>query len=378
MSKPSTTSDWTKSPAYIDLLEKFQNPRDVNQVLGWDYLKEALKESPKAAIQRLIDGGYLEPATLEEAIDRLSTQAQLKPILKELGEKQTGSKQEMVSRVIAASPQAAQKLIAKSKVMKCTEIALQLLASIREQKEKAYDDAFKKSFDAFSNNNPKEAYRSYVAYQREYVNIDFQSNSYEVEELQSIFEYLPEVLNELSPQDIASIRTAAAMSELWDTNVVDTILPEGLSDSALTAQLAINYILKGASIWSDIRRNKEHAGSFSIEFFEGDVDSCELCLAHRNKKYKAGDIPKFPLKGCSSTVGCCLRVNAEYDADLDDEYEEDEDIEDDDIGEDESMPDAVVAVSSLDKLRQLNQMLDEGLITDDEYQTTKQKILSNM
>jgi len=85
MAKLPADFDWRKSPAHMDLLSKFIKPRDVAQVMGWQYLKHAIKEDPRETIERFIRDGTLIPSGLEATLNRVFTVAQLKEMLKERG-----------------------------------------------------------------------------------------------------------------------------------------------------------------------------------------------------------------------------------------------------------------------------------------------------
>jgi hypothetical protein len=52
-------TDWRGSPPHIDLLAVFVRPRDVSQVLNWQYLPDSIKESPTDAVTRFINEGLL-------------------------------------------------------------------------------------------------------------------------------------------------------------------------------------------------------------------------------------------------------------------------------------------------------------------------------
>jgi len=95
--------DWRQSRAHVKLLSHFVKPRDEAQVLGWQFVREGLKEKTKSALERFRREGCLVPATVEESLDCLFTAAELKAALKKVGAKQTGAKAELIERLVATS-----------------------------------------------------------------------------------------------------------------------------------------------------------------------------------------------------------------------------------------------------------------------------------
>jgi len=104
MPKLPTSFDWRKSPAHIDLLGKFVKPRDIAQVMNWQYLKDTIKENTKEAIGRFIQDGALVICELDEILDCAFTASELKKMAREQGLKQTGTKVELVECPLMRCP----------------------------------------------------------------------------------------------------------------------------------------------------------------------------------------------------------------------------------------------------------------------------------
>src|SRR6266487_3613117 len=111
MTLRSPNFDWKDSPAYISLLLAFEKPRDIRQVLTWDWPRQSLPEKTELAIERLIQEGMLIPATLEEGLNRLFQVAQLKKLLSERGLSISGAKGVLVERLISNDPQGMSKIL---------------------------------------------------------------------------------------------------------------------------------------------------------------------------------------------------------------------------------------------------------------------------
>jgi hypothetical protein len=209
MAKLPANFDWRKSPAHLDLLGKFIKPRDLAQVLNWQYLKDSIRESTKDAIDRYIRDGALVPCELEEGIDRLFTAAQLKKMLKDLGQKQSGAKEELIERIIETNREEMERIISRSKIMKCSATGLAIVEQYEKEKQHDVELAMQLSYNALMRGDPKEASRIYVAYNRRYTDPDFSSSPYEVGELGSILSSSPKVLGDISPADLRMVRHAS-------------------------------------------------------------------------------------------------------------------------------------------------------------------------
>src|SRR5437867_3317181 len=112
--------DWRKSPAHVELLRKFIKPRDLAQVLNWQYLKDSIKENPKDAIERYLRESILITCALDEILDCVFTASDLKKLSKEDGLKTTGTKAELVERLMTANRSKMENATSRLKIMKCS------------------------------------------------------------------------------------------------------------------------------------------------------------------------------------------------------------------------------------------------------------------
>jgi hypothetical protein len=359
---------WQESSPHLDLLDKFAKPRDINQVLSWQYVSQTIGESTKAAIDRFIRDGAIVYSTLDETLECIFQVAQLKKLLQERGPKVTGSKHDLVDRLIAADHDGMHKIAQKAKVMKCSEMALELLTEFEKRKQIAFDAAKKESFNALRSNDAKSAYRIYANYQKLYNAPNFEASSYQVEEIMYVLKSKPKVLAHVSNDNLILLRAIAGMHLLWRDESIASLASSNNMSGLKNDRVAINYILTHARIAEDLEREKEYAKQVRIEFDAGDIDSCELCQALNGKVFDIDKVPELPMIGCTSETGCKCRIETIFDESDEASFSihiADEEDDDDDI---ES--------ASIAKLRQLKQMLDEDLITKEEYEKKREEILS--
>ena len=157
MIKPTPNIDWRKSPTHIDLLGKFIKPRDVAQVLNWQYLKDTINEKPQEALDRFIRDSVLIPCTLEESLECTFKVPQLQKMLKERDLPQKGNKSDLAERLVVADRRGMEELAKRLLVMKCSEIGLRFVEEYEHSKEQALDIAKQQSYEFLLDNKLKEA-----------------------------------------------------------------------------------------------------------------------------------------------------------------------------------------------------------------------------
>lgn len=373
MTKLPANFDWRRSPAHMDLLRKFIKPRDVAQIMSWQYLKQTIKESPGEAIERFIQDGAIIPSGLEASLNRVFTAAQLKEMLKERGLKRSGSKKELVQRLVSDDLSGMEKITGKLRIMQCSEQAVELVAHYEESKQQALDSSKQQSYEALLSGNAKEAYRIYVAYHRQYTDPASSSTPYEVERLQLILSSCPGALKELSVSNLKNLRASVCVAALWRDESAIVWLPDDFSTHLKSSQVAINYLARSAELRGMLARYKDFAKKVRVVFDPNDIDTCELCMALNGKVFDIEDFPELPLEDCTSETGC--QCNIEY------IYDDDEDSEPFEVvfmEEEDELDEYFEREDPVAKLRQLKEMLESDLITEAEYQKKKEEILSRM
>lgn len=160
---------WQESSPHLDFLDMFTKPRDVNHIVTWQFVRQMIGEDAESAIDRFIRDGVLIPSTIEETLICIFQVAQLKKLLRERNLKLTGSKSELVERLVLADRSGMEKIAKKGRVMKCSPMAAELLSEHEKKKQLALDTAKKQFFNALKSSDPKSAYKIYATYQKNYV-----------------------------------------------------------------------------------------------------------------------------------------------------------------------------------------------------------------
>lgn len=366
MNRSSRDFDWRTSPAHLDLLSKFVKGRDIAQVMGWQYLKDALNEPTRLAVDRFINEGVLVPCTLEESVDKLLTVTELKELLRERGLKLSGRKADLIGRLIQADKAALEHLVGKRQFMKCSPEALELLNAFEEQRKAAETEAKVNSHRFLMERNVRDPYREYVQYMRKYRNPGFASTPYQAEQLEIILSTSPEALSDLGASALAHLQAAVAMSNLWSDEDPTYWLPESFPANVISPRIATSYLTRAAELKIQVSWFGKHGLKARIVFSPYDIDSCDLCKEYDGKEFTQSDFPNLPLRGCTSEIGCMCELEDVWE---DIKYRPTLGI-DDDVGYTGEIP----SQDPVAQLQKLNELLDQGLISQEEYEQKRSNL----
>lgn len=397
--------DWKKSPAYIHFLSRFRNPRSRKRETQTTYIAQNLKEDIDHAIQRFVDGGILIKPTLAEAINSLHNRPPIEEMLRKNDLKASGNKPQLIERLIEYAPEAAQSMVGEHDLLICSAEALAFLETHEEERKVAEKAAKEQAFSALLNGDGKQAYKIHIEYQRVYGNPEtYGGGNYYAQEMEIVLKNEPELLRHLNEPDKKYLRAATCMPMLWREESSLKWLPEDFSTRYEDGEVAATLLAKYAQIQHRVG-DADKNDKFEISFDPYDVDSCELCRRFDGKVLALSEIPELPDVNCSSKKGCQCDIRhhwesryASWDEDEDFDEENDEgssglrtgisidfgkllDLESLEEFISEKVEEYVkenieIRLDPLSKLQVAKRMLDEGLITSDEYEATKQHILS--
>jgi hypothetical protein len=330
-----------------------------------------LGEKTEIAIERFLLEELLIPANIEETLNKLFQVAQLKRLLSERGLSTSGSKRELIERLVAHDGQELTTVIGKT-VVKCSEAALNLIEKRKQKIEEENNLAKRLTFDAFKESNPKEACKIYEAFRRRTTESTYKISIYDVEELQFILTSRPKILSGLSLQNLKALQLAACMKTLWKAEPPEKWLPDTFTSPFKNNTIPINYLIRNAEFQRHLSSTREFSKKVKITFHNGDIDSCSLCLTLNGKIFDIDAFPELPIPGCTSDTGCMCNFDS-----IDDEEELEEDGEPI-FSTDLTDENLVLGENAIGTLRLLKQMLNEGLITQEEYDEKKKEILSRL
>ncbi|MGC4098957.1 MAG: TerB N-terminal domain-containing protein [Nitrospira sp.] len=230
-----------KSPTHIELLSVFSKPHDVYHILTWQTIRTMLGETTEDAIDRFVRDSLLIPATLEESIAVVLQVVELKKLLEARDLRLSGSKRELVERLVKADLNWTEKLLRNHEVMKCSIAALTILDDRKYRQSQDLEVAQKLSYKSLKNGNPMDAYKSYVDYHKRYSNFPYKNGPYTIKELQFILNKNPKALGNINREDLRLLQAAAGMGSLWGDIKPELWLPEGFTIPSINNQRALDY-----------------------------------------------------------------------------------------------------------------------------------------
>lgn len=370
MTKKPRTFDWKESPAHLGLLSSFLKPRDIDQVVGWQYLRETLGESSQDAIERFIREGMLIPGELEECMDRYYTVADLKRMLKALGLKMSGTKPELIERLVTADRQYVDNAFDRSRLLKCSPDGAELVERLFRERQRDADLAKAQTYEALLRGEVKTAYKAHLSYARKYLGQDYLSRPYLVNELEFVLSCKPKVLGDITEDSLQALRAAVCLVQIWHDEHVVNWLADSLETPLQSPQVAARYLARHAEIYHRIASANEYAKKFQMVFEPGDVDSCQLCMALKSSVFEKDQLPELPVVGCQSETGCMCHFESIYD-ESDDDFEVD-------LEESEAAGFDLDPADPIRGLKLLKQMLELELITQADYDAKKAEVLSRI
>lgn len=359
---------WDESAKHIDLLRKFVKRKNVNDVIEWSGLAEELGEHQKIAIERFIRDGALMPATFDEALGYLFLLEEIKGMLRDRKLDQTGSKKRLVQRLILSDHTRMQDLVDKSDVMKCSPAGLDAISSYDNIRKLAVEQAKKDVFDALILGDAKKAHRIYIDHKVKFFpSIKYNyDNENDIKNLTNLLQANPQFLSDIPIEDVVKLKAIAGLCIFWNLEYEDNILfSENLSRLGRD-KVAVNHLIVQCKIETQLDYYRSESESFKIKivFPIQDINSCKLCKSLDGCIIDSQDIPELPMIGCTSDTGCGCRIE---------EYYEDED----DLSVTENFDEETPSDHFL-KLTYLKKMLDDGLITEKNYEDKKNEILSRL
>lgn len=369
MGKLPEKFDWRSAPRHIWFLGRFRNPNDGKQ-FGIDQM---IKEAVRPAIERFLRDGALAECDLAEKVAHQFKIPDLKEILRRHDEKCSASKAELVAAAIRVAQVELAQATRKLTLYKCTPQGTAILEDFKLKAQEAEIRSKSESHAQFLAGDPKAAVAIFVAFQRANFDPDYSGHGGQVDKLRFILAAKPKVIGELDENSWRTLQAAAAMKLLWREYGEASWLPDDFKISIEDNDRAVRLITTAAEFQELVARYAEWCKELKLVFNQDDVDLCEHCAALDGKVFKIKQIPEVPTERCMSRDGCSCRVES---IDFDDQ-DEGPSITVTVDGESGEVVNET-AENSVSKLRQLKQMLDEGLIEKDEYDEKKKEILARM
>jgi hypothetical protein len=397
MSNENISGDCKESINHVRFLKIFLRPKTIKNLNeSYEWRPFLGKKNAEKFIELFIREGFLVPVNLDVAIDKLLASSEISEILRKNGLRLSGSKKVLADRLIRENRDAAELIAERGGLYICSEDALNFIAKHDEKIEIDINNEKNKSFEMLKNGDIKGACNVYLKTQLRYNEDEnheesIQDNaSNKFEKLQYIFKSCPAVLGNITEENKIYLQSAAAMNILWgrrrEQYNTEHFLPENFSLLNVSNKQAINYLIKNSEIKKEIEDNvTEYFNKFKFEFENGDLKSCDLCLSQKNIIFDIKTAPELPMIGCTSETGCMCSIETYYDEkddnknkDEDEDEDDKNDIENNDINEEIENLRSKKYIYQSSSLKVLKQLLDENIVTQEEYNEKRKEILSHL
>ncbi len=316
-------ADWRESAPHIFLLSKFQSAREEYKGgwLGghdWDEWTRVLKESPQKAIRRFLKDGALEQARLEGCLAHKFKISELKGMLRQHGLSVSGSKADLIDRLIQIDRAGMMQAVSGLPLLQCSsqgqEAVDRYLAHVKQRETELEQQIIE------------------ALQQREFGRIPQLVHSFDGEQvfpegvsvggsqgralLNSIFTQTPNVLAQLSDEQLEPLRIGAGMLVLgWTPGQVRKWLPSDLETGLQVSNWGAALMLHSHAHYSRQMQqahetNKEGWFEVEIEIQTANDDHvCEACRTIASEKYQVSEVPELPYVKCTSEDGCRCSVS---------------------------------------------------------------------
>lgn len=317
----SQKRNWRSSPAHLHLLSKFRSGDSPARYRNAEYWETALREKPLKVIEQFLKDGVLEPAELQELVDYKFKASDLKLMLKERGLKVSGRKEEIIQRLIENDVHSMREATKDLDLYRCTTEGMQLAQHYLEGEKAKRDAAERDVLDLLARREFSKAVRIVAQFEASQVfprglGIDWKNYDVEsgVESLKAIFERTPGILKGMEETRLDKLRLAAAMMQLWGTNMAWHWLPDGFEtgiqlDGDAASRMSVFHAthLRNMAGYKEARVKTVEVSSVD------DGVTCSECRKISGKKYKLENVPELPYAKCTCEIGCrCTTIAGEF------------------------------------------------------------------
>lgn len=319
MLKSRRHSNWRSSPAHLLLLSKFLSARPAETYADSKGWLDALGEPVQRAIGRFLADGVLIPAGLGHRLDHCFTVTELRHLLRERGLRVSGSKADIIARLIDADPLGMEKAVAHLALLQCSEEGQRLSRQYLEAEKDKKDATFQQTLAMLQQGKCRSASLAMAAYEagqvfQRGIGIDWQN--YDPDDDIAMLERImkgrtPKILKGIDSKDLAQLRLAAGMMHLWSLADADAanLLPDGFGTGiALGAPTSIRMLLTYHLQQAQLQQYRQMVRSGLCKTVSirtcNDDSVCPACRAMAQRHYSLADVPELPHEKCTSEQGC--------------------------------------------------------------------------
>lgn len=306
----------------VFFLSKFYKPRTIDDFISGDLWYKFLNQNPKETIKSLYNEGFLKKTPYYDYIFVSTTIAKLKPICKDRNLRVSGTKSQLIDRIIEFDSNNLKEIFGENRYIQCTGKGQKLVELYREEervrKEKAinaiwnflkinqYLEAVRASHNYFSNSlDPYHELKDGISIKSlETEHVDF---------LKTVETSNPKYLQKFKITDLSQYREITQFSHLfgWKNEYLQLLedKPGGLQQSY--NPLISKALYTHAMFIRDLSNFKEN-GIKKIEYLAAGSLSCPECQKIDGKVVSINHPIELPFEHCTCEQGCRCCITAHF------------------------------------------------------------------
>lgn len=319
------SAGWMDSPAHLLLLSKFAVPRAIDDYSRDELWQSVLREPAQQAIQQFISAGAIAPGTPAQALDYRLRLAELKKQLRARNLPDSGTKAELIERILAADPAWVQLHIAGQPVYICTGAGRAIVEQYNAQRQAQRLACEKEVRDALAARQIERAIQAVAAYEAAQVfprgvGIDWHhpDSAQDESALRAIGNCHIRPLSALNPEQLDEVRLNAGVRWLFGYSYDDYPLPAEVTDRLPDDGFRLtSAVIANARFHSAIDACRKSQAQFPqvrhvIVYTHGDDHLvCDECRRLAGREWSPDEAPELPYERCtsSSESGCRCEAN---------------------------------------------------------------------
>ena len=362
---------WKKSASHIAFLGIYKKIRKKgDKISSYSFQKIAsIDKECKQFFKYLVDNGYIVTPNLRLSLVPLFNTDELKALLKERGLPHSGLKITLIDRLIADDEQSMRDVAQIDKLLVCSEKSIETIADFENYKHDEVKESQNICYELLLKCEYRKAYKIYIDLLNKYDCSNTKPDTYVLKNLQYTLNANPESLKYICSEDMKIIKSCKCMEIIWGKHCesgVDTTkfwIDKTMDANKYKYDIVLNHL--SVNIKLKYKVDRLYGDMLKIKLDENQMQSCVLCAKYDGAIIKKMDIPQFPINGCDSIYECGIDIESYF------EKTEDDDIDDETI-------ELQSTNNPVQTLRMLKEMLDDGLITQDDYDKKKNILLDIM
>jgi hypothetical protein len=293
----------------LSVLSRFLHPRAVSDIQDWEV--RSLGMTANEFTQAAQAAGLLFPLDLKSQIEAKATLVDLRARCKSLGIRQSGSKTEVSTRLLAADPDGMAGVYGHEPLLGLSNAASAAVHDWERRRNNAHEAAQAACFASLKFGNLHAsalAVAEFELFTGQSIGL-WSSSSKDIgstiERLEHIFRVKPTILGNQSEDTWSALRYAACMLALWGETDGERWLEGTIPNGRLSAEVAVRMVLFAASSTKELSDALQFTPNAVVSIDSvRDHRTCPSCKKASRMRFALSSVPEIPNPNCSCEDGC--------------------------------------------------------------------------